>query len=239
MIQSFLACALLFFLVPSSDAESVLLCQRSMPLAFDESVSGTFNTNRVARELTAYFSVAESESDLFPTNGILPGGLTRMKPLAPLSPPMRIAENIRYDSQPDEKIVVGMEALSFLLEAIDQASALSNEWSQAESLLEDLFTGRITNDLARVRTVFSADGNPWPEMLDDEELTDHILSFWMQCRLFSPSLLTWRMVNDPQGGTECPAVLLAFRKENESSSFIYKTALFRQQGAWRILIPAF
>ena len=229
---------LLVLFVWRVQAASVRIGSRSIPLVFDESVDEVADTNRIAQELSAYFSASESVNELFVTNGIQEPGRARLKPLAPLCPSMTIAEDIRYVPGLDEHVMVGMETISHLHEAIAQASALSNGWSQAESLLTNLFSGEITNNLSSARMVFSADENPWPEQLPDGAFAEHVQSFWMQKQYYPPSLLTWRLYNDPQTGSKEPAVLLTFRDKDDSTAFLYKTMLFRHQGVWRVLIPA-
>ena len=95
--------------------------ERTIPLLFSQDVSTSFDTNRVARELSRYFSVGLGTERLFCLDEETETQAAPLRPVCPLVPPMSIASDIGIFTNAPERIVVGNIALSALLEAMDAA----------------------------------------------------------------------------------------------------------------------
>ena len=93
-------------------AQTVEIGERSVPLAFTNSPAGSFDTNRVSRELTAFFRIADTPETLFRSDMSPPGESMPLRPACPLVPPVVISDEIRYVPPPDEQVVIGTNALA-------------------------------------------------------------------------------------------------------------------------------
>ena len=83
-----------------------------MPLVFTNAPVAAFDTNRVARELTAFFRIADTPETLFRSDMSPPGESMPLRPACPLVPPVVSADEIRYVPPSAEQVVIGTNALA-------------------------------------------------------------------------------------------------------------------------------
>ncbi len=211
--------------------------ERTIPLLFSQDVSTSFDTNRVARELSRYFSVGLGTERLFCLDEETETQAAPLRPVCPLVPPMSIASDIGIFTNAPERIVVGNIALSALLEAMDAAEPYSNTWDQAESLLSDLASGAITNDMQRARETFVMHGEILTSPLRDDEIRRGVSSYWSRLQYCPLSLLDWRSIPLVEDGTPVPGILFKYRDPVTDSSHVHTELLVFLNGRWRIAFP--
>ena len=233
-------CKAAFFLLAfcgTATAETVEIGDRSVPLSFADAPAGLFDTNRVARELTAFFRIADTTETLFRSDMSPPGGSKPLRPACPLVPPVVIADEIRYVPPSDERVVIGTNALAALLTAIEQATPYSNTWAQAEALLSDLASGAITNDPTQLRQAFVL---PDGQLIDssewDEKLVRSVTVGWMTRQVFPLSLLDWRTDRWTEDGPLLPVMIVKFLDTEFPATGITDDAIVFLEGRWRAVL---
>ena len=218
-------------------AQTVEIGERSVPLAFTNSPAGSFDTNRVSRELTAFFRIADTPETLFRSDMSPPGESMPLRPACPLVPPVVISDEIRYVPPPDEQVVIGTNALAALLTAIEQSTPYSNTWAQAEALLSDLASGAITNNPMQLRQAFVLPGG---QLLDssewDEKLVRSVTVGWMTRQVFPLSLLDWRTDRWTENGPLLPVMIVKFLDTEFPATGITDDAIVFQEGRWRAVL---
>ena len=218
-------------------AQMVEIGERSVPLSFANAPIESFDTNRVAQELTAFFRIADTPETLFRFDMALPEESKPLQSVCPFVPPRGIENDIRYVPPPDERVVVGTNALVSLLMAIQQSEPYSNTWAQAEALVADLTSGAITNDLVQLRQSFVLatgrliDTSEW-----DEKLTGAVATYWTQLRPFPLSLMDWRMDRWSETGPAIPVLILKHIDTGVGIGDIRDEELVFQDGRWRAVL---
>ena len=218
-------------------AQTVEIGERSVPLAFTNSPAGSFDTNRVSRELTAFFRIADTPEALFRFDMVLPEESKPLRPACPRVPPMAVANDIRYIPPPDERIMVGPTALGALLETFEESASYSNTWAQAEALLSDLTLGTITNDATLLRQAFVLSGGQLIDTAEwDERLTNAVTIDWMTRQVFPFGLLDFRMDRWSEDGPIFPVMIVKFLDTEFPSTGITHDILVFQDGRWRAVL---
>ena len=225
------------FLAAETFAQTVEIGERPIPLTFADAPSIAFDTNRVARELTAFFRIADTPETLFGFDMALPEESKPLQQVCAFVPPVTIANGIRYVPSPDERIVVGTNALTWLLTAIQQAEPYSNTWTQAEALVDDLTSGAITNDPARLRQAFVLTNGRLIDTPDyDEKLTETVSTYWTQLRPFPLSLVDWRTNRWANAGPVVPILILKHIDTGVGIGDVRDEELVFQEGRWRAVL---
>jgi hypothetical protein len=223
-----------FVFCATAIGQTVEIGERTIPLSFSDTAIGSFDTNRVARELTAFFRIADTPETLFRSDMSPPGELMPLRPVCPLVPPVVIADEIRYNPPPDEQVVIGTNALAALLTAIEQATPYSNTWAQAEALLSDLASGAITNNPAQLREAFVLPGGQLIDSSEwDEKLVRSVTVGWMTRQVFPLSLLDWRTDRWTEDGPLLSVMTVKFLDADFPTTGITDDAICFQDDRWR------
>lgn len=217
-------------------SESVSIDGRDIPLEFAPGVSASFDTNRVARELSNYFGVGIGLSRLFSLDEVGDADGAPLNPVCPKLPPERIAEDIVFSTNGSERITIGNTALTSILEAINQSAPLSNEWTQVDSLLSSLSTGNITNDITTARSSFVINGTILSDSSRDEELLRGIDVYWSHLHFFPPSLLDWQPGRFLENGPEIPGIRIKFVDPDMDPQELDSVLLVFLDHKWRVAL---
>lgn len=217
-------------------SENVRIDGRDIPLEFAPGISASFDTNRVARELSNYFDVGIGVSRLFHLDEVDDADGAPLRPVCPMLPPESIAGDIVLSTNGHERITIGNTALNSILDAIDQSAILSNEWTQAETLLSSLSTGSITNDMTAARASFAINGTILSDPSRDEELLRGIARYWSRLRFFPPSLLDWMPGRFAENGPMIPAIRIKFVDLDMNPQEIDSVLLVFLDGLWRVAL---
>jgi hypothetical protein len=226
-----------FVFCATAIGQTVEIGERTIPLSFSDTAIGSFDTNRVARELTAFFRVANTPEALFRSGFSLPG---EPKPLTfetQGTPSDVVFHGVHYIPPPDEQVVIGTNALAALLTAIEQATPYSNTWAQAEALLSDLASGAITNNPAQLREAFVLPGGQLIDSSEwDEKLVRSVTVGWMTRQVFPLSLLDWRTDRWTEDGPLLPVMIVKFLDTEFPATGITDDAIVFQEGRWRAVL---
>ena len=237
MIRAIPSFILLVAVASEAVAQTVEIGGRSVPLVFTNAPVATFDTNRVARELTAFFRIADAPEGLFSDQSALPGQPKPLETPIPRVPPRAVANEICYIPPPDERVVVGPVALGALLEAIEESAPYSNTWAQAEALLADLTSGAITNDATQLRQAFVLSGGQLIDTAEwDERLTHAVTIDWTTRQVFPFSLLDLRMDRWSEDGPIFPVMIVKFLDAEFPATGITHDVLVFQNGRWRAVL---
>ena len=218
-------------------AAEVHVDNNMFPLLFGQEVSGSFDTNRVARELSRFFSVGIGSDRLFCLDEATDTRPAPLRPVCPLVPPESIATDIGFFTNVPERIVVGNVALTAILNAMEESAPYSNTWTQAESMISDLASGFLTNDMQRARETFVIHGEILTSEDRDDEIRRGVSSYWTRLQYCPLSLLDWRNVPLVENGPPVSGILLKYKDPVTDPSRIHAELLVFLNGRWRIAFP--
>lgn len=224
-------------LCSESAAQTVEIGGRSVPLSFTNAPVESFDTNRVAQELTAFFRIADTPETLFRFEMAPPGESKPLRPACPRVPPMSVANDIRYVPPPNERVVVGPIALGTLLESIEQSAPYSNTWAQADALLAGLSSGAITNDATQLRQAFVLSGGQLIDTAEwDTNLVRSVSVGWTSRHFYPISVLDWEMNRWDENGPLFPVFRLKFDSPQFPATGITHDLFVFQNGRWRAVL---
>ena len=230
---------LLALVISGAVAETVSIGTNNVPLVFSSTEMRAFETNRVAQAFSDYFACGDSVEAFF---GVSPGSLPPGES-AQLDPseqegglPVEAAADVVYQDSPDERIVVGETALTWILGQFDLAEPLTNVWQQTDSLFAELASGLITNDLARCSDTFVMDGHVVTNADSDLEMVHGIETFWSGIRFHPPTVFGLRRGRLTADGPEFVGLHCRYSETHQPSWSRPSCLLVFLEGRWRIVL---
>jgi len=220
-----------------ADQPTVLVGESAIPFVVVSQTADSVDTNSLAREFTAYFKASSDIGRFFRTNGLQTGSPARMIPSGrDGGPAPEIASDIRYFGAPEERIVVGDRALTWILGQFEVAAPFTNSWTQAEAFLSAIRSCTITNDLQTCRESFLIDGAVHTNETEDAQMVAGIASYWSRLRYSSPNVLGFRTGRLVVGGPELPALFCRCTDPQSRSGRLSSVVLVYFDNRWRMVL---
>ena len=233
-----LALVAIGFATTPCKAENVMIGTNHIALAFAPEETRTFDTNRVASEFTRYFDSGDSIDFFFEGSSTLPSGVS-----VQINPgtyegglPLNAAADVVYFASPNERIVVGEDALTWILEQFALAAPFTNVWNQTDNLFSALADGSITNDIVYCRETFVVNGNVCTNVSSDIEMLRGIQSHWTRITFYHPSVFGLRQGRLVEGGPILTGLRCRYSEPNQMSQSRPSYVLVYLDGRWRIVL---
>lgn len=222
-----------------SIAQTVAIGTNSIPVEFLLDRQRSFDTNRVVAELSDFFSKSGDPETFFGSEmrNLSPGGTIQLVPgTYDGGFPEDEASDIVFSAFPWKRIEIGDTALSWILGQLEAATALSNSWTELESLFSELSDGSITNDPARCRETFFANGAVVTNSASDAEMFESMRTHWTRLTFCKPSIFAIRRGRISEDGPEATWVLCRYEKPGQRPYETPAYAFVFLDGRWRIVL---
>ena len=219
-------------------AANVTIGTNHIALAFVPEETRTFDTNRVANEFSRYFASGDSIESFFEGSSSLQfGDSVQINPgTYEGGLPLDAAADVVYFAPPNERIVVGEDALTWILGQFALADPLTNVWNQTEGLFSALTDGSITNDIAYCRETFVVNGAVCTNAVSDVEMLRGVQSHWTRITFYPPSVFGLRQGRLVEGGAILTGLRCRYSEPNQMSQSRPSYVLVYLDGRWRIVL---